>query len=139
MEVNQKAEWVGRNSLLLACSVSDILRWFERMGVQGLLLIGFAPIAWIFSQSTSSPSFMGFLYLVMLLVSAGFGLALTGRVLAATGTRARILWIWNMMFVVVMLQLTTNMRPIVGKFEGVGIAEKEFFLSHWGRSLSDEM
>lgn len=109
------------------------------MGVQGLLLIGFAPIAWIFSQSTSSPSFMGFLYLVMLLVSAGFGLALTGRVLAATGTRARILWIWNMMFVVVMLQLTTNMRPIVGKFEGVGIAEKEFFLSHWGRSLSDEM
>jgi hypothetical protein len=109
------------------------------MGVQGLLLIGFAPIAWIFSQSTSSPSFMGFLYLVMLLVSAGFGLALTGRVLAATGDRARVLWIWNMMFVVVMLQLTTNLRPIVGKFEGIGVAEKEFFLSHWGRSLNEEM
>jgi len=109
------------------------------MGVQGLLLIGFAPIAWIFSQSTSSPSFMGFLYLVMLLVSAGFGLALTGRVLAATGDRARVLWIWNMMFVVVMLQLTTNLRPIVGEFDGLELGDKEFFLSHWGRSLSDEM
>jgi len=109
------------------------------MGVQGLLLIGFAPIAWIFSQSTSSPSFMGFLYLVMLLVSAGFGLALTGRVLAATGDRARVLWIWNMMFVVVMLQLTTNLRPIVGEFDGAKLGEKEFFLSHWGRSLSDEL
>ncbi|HEU5074423.1 MAG TPA: hypothetical protein VFU02_09625 [Polyangiaceae bacterium] len=109
------------------------------MGVQGLLLIGFAPIAWIFSQSTSSPSFMGFLYLAMLLVSAGFGLALTGRVLAATGDRARVLWIWNMMFVVVMLQLTTNLRPIVGEFDGVKLGEKEFFLSHWGRSLSGEM
>ena len=109
------------------------------MGVQGLLLIGFAPIAWIFSQSTSSPSFMGFLYLAMLLVSAGFGLALTGRVLAATGDRARVLWIWNMMFVVVMLQLTTNLRPIVGEFDGIKLGEKEFFLSHWGRSLSDEM
>lgn len=109
------------------------------MGVQGLLLIGFAPIAWIFSQSTSSPSFMGFLYLIMLLVSAGFGLAMTGRVLAATGDRARVLWIWNMMFVVVMLQLTTNLRPIVGEFDGVKLGEKEFFLSHWGRSLGDEM
>lgn len=108
------------------------------MGVQGLLLIGFAPIAWIFSQSTSSPSFMGFLYLLMLLVSAGFGLALTGRVLASTGDRARVLWIWNMMFVVVMLQLTTNLRPIVGEFDGVKLGEKEFFLSHWGRSLSEE-
>lgn len=109
------------------------------MGVQGLLLIGFAPIAWIFSQSTSSPSFMGFLYLGMLLVSAGFGLALTGRVLAATGDRARVLWIWNMMFVVVMLQLTTNLRPIVGEFDGVKLGEKEFFVSHWGRSLRGEM
>lgn len=109
------------------------------MGVQGLLLIGFAPIAWIFSQSTSSASFMGFLYLVMLLVSAGFGLALTGRVLAATGDRARVLWIWNMMFVVVMLQLTTNLRPIVGEFDGIKLGEKEFFLSHWGRSIGDEL
>lgn len=109
------------------------------MGVQGLLLIGFAPIAWIFSQSTSSPSFMGFLYLIMLLVSAGFGLGLTGRVLAATGDRARVLWIWNMMFIVVMLQLTTNLRPIVGQFDGIKLGEKEFFLSHWSRSMSDEM
>jgi hypothetical protein len=107
------------------------------LGVQALLLIGFAPIAWIFSQSTSSEAFMGFLYLLLLLISAGFGLALTGKVLAATGRRARALWLWNMMFVVVTLQLTTNLRPLVGEYEGVALAEKQFFLSHWAGELMD--
>jgi len=105
------------------------------LGVQALLLIGFAPIAWIFAQSTSSRAFMGFLYLLMLVTSAGFGLGLTGRVLAATGRRARALWLWNMMFVVVTLQLTTNLRPLLGEFDGVGLADKQFFLTHWAEEL----
>ena len=105
------------------------------LGVQALILTAFAPVAWIFSQSTSSPGFMGFLYILMLLVSAGFGLGLTGRVLAATGQRVRALPIWSIMFVVVTLQLATNLRPLVGEYEGARIAEKQFFLDHWLGSL----
>jgi hypothetical protein len=101
------------------------------LGVQALILTAFAPVAWIFSQSTSSPQFMGFLYVLMLLVSAGFGLALTGRVLAATGQRVRGLRVWSLMFVVVTLQLATNLRPLVGEYEGARLAEKQFFLDHW--------
>jgi hypothetical protein len=39
--------------------------------------------------------------------------------------------LWSMMFVVVTLQLATNLRPLVGAYEGVGFAEKQFFLVHW--------
>ena len=101
------------------------------LGVQALILTAFAPVAWIFSQSTSSPGFMGFLYVVMLLVSAVFGLGLTGRVLAAMGQPVRALRVWSIMFVVVTLQLSTNLRPLVGGYEGVAFAEKQFFLDHW--------
>jgi hypothetical protein len=107
------------------------------LGVQALILTAFAPVAWIFSQSTSSPQFMGFLYILMLLVSAGFGLALTGRVLAATGERVRGLRIWSLMFVVVTLQLATNLRPLVGEYEGARLSEKQFFLDHWLGSFQE--
>lgn len=105
------------------------------LGVQALILMAFAPVAWIFSQSTNSPVFMGFLYFVMLLVSAGFGLGLTRRVLAATGGPVSALRIWSVMFVVVMLQLATNLRPLVGEYDGARFAEKQFFLDHWLSSL----
>jgi hypothetical protein len=108
------------------------------LGVQALLLLGFAPIAWIFSQSTNSPVFMGFLYFVLLLVSMGFGLALTRRVLAAAGRRVTGLAVWNLMFAVVLLQLATNLRPIVGEYSGPQFAEKQFFLGHWFDSLRAE-
>ena len=107
------------------------------LGVQALILTAFAPVAWIFSQSTSSPAFMGFLYFSMLLVSAGFGLGLTRRVLAATGGPVSALRIWSVMFVLVMLQLTTNLRPLVGTYDGAHFAEKQFFLDHWLSSIRD--
>lgn len=109
------------------------------LGVQALILTAFAPVAWIFSQSTSSPVFMGMLYFLMLLVSAGFGLGLTGRVLAAKGRPVSALRVWSLMFVVVMLQLATNLRPLVGAYDGVVFAEKQFFVDHWLASLRDGM
>jgi hypothetical protein len=107
------------------------------LGVQALILTAFAPVAWIFSQSTTSPGFMGLLYVLMLLVSAGFGLGLTGRVLAATGERVKALRIWSVMFVVVTLQLATNLRPLVGEYQGARVAQKQFFLDHWLGNFRD--
>jgi hypothetical protein len=105
------------------------------MGVTliGVLLVGLAPVSWLFSQTTSSAAVMGGLHVVALLVSSWFGLALVRRVLSVisghtlSGMRA-----WGVMFVLVVLQMTTTLRPLVGPFEGAMLGEKKFFLEHWG-------
>ncbi len=74
---------------------------------------------------------MGGLYIVLFLVSATFGLAMMRRALSTTGSGGGVLWLWNVMFVVVLLQLTTNLRPVVGEFRGWRLQPKQFFLAHW--------
>lgn len=44
------------------------------LALMTLLLIGFAPVAWIFSQSTESVVVMGALHLIFWVVATGFGL-----------------------------------------------------------------
>lgn len=130
-------------SLYIFSCLSDVRHSFRGvaaallmgLGVQALLLTGFAPIAWVFSQSTNSPSFMGGLYLLFYAVSAAFGLGLTSRVLAREGRGVAGLWVWHLMFVVVILQLTTTLRPLIGPFETSFPAPKCFFLAHWIESL----
>ena len=105
------------------------------LGVQALLLCALAPVAWVFSQSTNSVAFMGALYLAMYLVSSAFGLGLTRRLLALDGFRVGNYWLWQILFMVVVLQLSTSLRPIVGPFDGFAPREKLFFAIHWLRSL----
>ena len=97
-----------------------------------VLLVGFAPVSWVFSQATDSAAVMGGLHVTFLLVSAHFGLRLTRRALADVGgQRVPALGLWTLVFVVVVLQMTTTLRPLVGPFDGVALADKAFFLSHW--------
>jgi len=105
------------------------------LGVQALLLCGLAPVAWVFSQSTNSVAFMGGLYLAMYLMSSAFGLGLTRRLLAQDGFRVESYWLWQILFTVVVLQLSSTLRPIVGPFDGFAPREKLFFAVHWLRSL----
>jgi hypothetical protein len=117
-------------------SVRDVaLALGSGLGVQALLLCGLAPVAWVFSQSTNSVAFMGALYLVMYLVSSAFGLGLTRRLLAQDGFRVGNYWLWQILFMVVVLQLSTSLRPIVGPFDGLATREKLFFAVHWLKSL----
>jgi hypothetical protein len=51
--------------------------------------------------------------------------------LALGGHRTGSLWIWQLLFTIVILQLTTTLRPIVGPFDGVAFHTKQFFLEHW--------
>ncbi len=96
--------------------------------LSALLLIGFAPVAWIFSESTDSVAFMGTLHLVFWLVGLGFGL----RFLLAEESHLKT---WTDIFVLVCLQMTTTLRPIVGRSERFLPAEKKFFVAHWWESL----
>jgi hypothetical protein len=110
---------------------------FAAVALSALLLIGFAPVAWIFSQSTDSIPFMGALHLILWVIAIGFGLRLLGamgRLLAAsTGGQMKL---WNLIFILVCLQMTTTLRPIIGTSDRFLPGEKKFFLTHWFETMS---
>lgn len=97
-----------------------------------LLLIGFAPVAWLFSQSTQSLAWMGALHLMFWLVANLFGLRFLHAGFAHTFARSTAgLNTWIVIFLLVMLQMSTALRPLVGKSDSLLPDEKKFFLSHW--------
>jgi hypothetical protein len=109
------------------------------MGValMGVLLVGFAPVLWLFGQATHSAALMGSLHLFFFLVSAGFGLGLSHRALRAMNARPVAgSALWSVMFVGVMLQMSTVLRPLVGPWDGMLVHERMSFLEHWARVLA---
>jgi hypothetical protein len=104
--------------------------------LSSLLLIGFAPVAWIFSQSTDSTVFMGVLHLCFWLVGLLFGLRLIGATSRFRSEQRRApLKLWSFIFLFVCLQMTTTLRPIIGHSDQFLPREKKFFLAHWFDSL----
>lgn len=105
-----------------------------------LLLIGFAPVAWVFSQSTESVVAMGALHLLFWFVAAYFGLRFLAagfRHLNATSNAG--LNVWIVLFVMVCLQMTTALRPLVGRADTFLPREKKFFLTHWLQSMDPKV
>lgn len=101
-----------------------------------ILLIGFAPVAWLFSQSTQSEGWMGALHLLFWLISTFFGLRFLQAGFSHSQARSQAgLYTWIVIFVLVALQMTTALRPIVGKAETFLPTKKMFFVSHWGECL----
>ena len=116
-------------------TVSGVL--LAAVGLSALLLIGFAPVAWIFSQSTDSVAFMGALHLALWAIGIGFGLRLIGamgRLLG--GSAASQMKLWSLIFIVVCLQMTTTLRPIIGTSTHFLPGEKKFFLAHWFETMN---
>jgi hypothetical protein len=104
--------------------------------LSSLLLIGFAPVAWIFSQSTNSVAFMGTLHLLFWLIGLFFGLRLIRGMSRFRGEKTRgHLKTWSVIFILVCLQMTTTLRPIIARSDRFLAGEKKFFLTHWLESL----
>lgn len=101
-----------------------------------ILLIGFAPVAWLFSQSTESVALMGALHLIFWFVAAIFGLRFlrTGFSHSKARTSAGFNT-WAIIFVLVVLQMTTALRPIVGSSDTFLPKQKKFFLTHWSETM----
>lgn len=115
-------------------TVSGIL--FGAIGLGALLLIGFAPVAWIFSQSTDSVAFMATLHIGLWAIGIIFGLRLIQAMgCLLNGSGRNHLKLWGVIFVVVCLQMMTTLRPIVGKSDHFLPGEKKFFLAHWLQTL----
>lgn len=104
-----------------------------------ILLIGFAPVAWIFSQSTDSVDWMGGLHLVFWCVATAFGVRFLKQGFSRTEARSQAgVNIWILIFMLVALQMTTALRPIVGKSETFFPVEKKCFIAHWVDCLSEK-
>ncbi|MBI5774817.1 MAG: hypothetical protein HZA89_13870 [Verrucomicrobia bacterium] len=109
------------------------------LALLAVLLIGFAPVAWIFSQSTESVAAMGALHLAFAAIATGFGLkflALGFRELNARFSGG--LRVWAAVFVLVLLQMTTALRPLIGTSDSFLPSEKKFFLAHWFDTLDKD-
>ena len=99
------------------------------------------PVAGVFSQSTKSVVAMGGLHLVFWLVGTVFGLRFLSAGFrhfdAHSGAGLKV---WVVVFLLVVLQMTTALRPIVGKSKHFLPAadDKEFFVTHWINCVNAE-
>ena len=101
-----------------------------------ILLVGFAPVAWIFSQSTESLAWMGTLHLVFWFIATIFGLRFLEAGFSHSSARSHAgLYTWVIIFLLVALQMTTALRPIVGTADTFLPTQKQFFGTHWADCL----
>lgn len=102
-----------------------------------ILLIGFAPVAWIFSQSTESLAWMGALHLIFWFIATIFGLRFLEAGFSHSNAKSHVgFHTWVIIFLLVVVQMTTALRPILGTSDTFLPQEKKFFLSHWGDCLN---
>lgn len=137
-------------SLLIFSSLAGVQARFQTLAalllaaisITALLLVGFAPVVWLFSTSSDSAIFFGFLCLVLWLVCLTFGLRFIGRTARALGAKHTAhLGVWCAVFILVTLQLPTTLRPIIDSSPNEPILtldEKKFFLKHWSDQFSRE-
>jgi hypothetical protein len=106
------------------------------LALAGLLLLGFAPAVWIFAESTNSFGFMGVLAVGAWVVALHFALRfLRSAVFSAGGFQKGPVILWSGVFLLVTLQMTTSLRPILGRSDTLLTHEKKFFLQHWGEMI----
>lgn len=104
------------------------------LAMVGLLLVGLAPVAWLFAVSTESPSFVVVLTLAIWLIAVAFAARYVGKLRAnPLFHRQAGIKLWFVVLALVMLQMVTCMRPMLSKpASGWWTTEKKFFLSHFG-------
>ncbi len=110
------------------------------LALVGLILVGLCPVSWIFTQSTESAGFMGFLTLSFWTFGIAFGIALIFKGAKAAGVSNPIYIItWAGIFIAVTLQMSTSLRPLIGPADETFLPqEKRFFLEHWVKELGGE-
>jgi len=110
------------------------------LAMVGLLLVGLAPVAWLFAVSTESLPFMVILALLIWLVALSFAARYVGKLQTnPLFQRQGGIKMWFLILIVVTLQMTTCMRPMLAKPDrGWWTGEKKFFLSHFGSAFEQQ-
>jgi hypothetical protein len=108
------------------------------VALSGVLLIGFLPVGWVFSTSSETLRFMGFLHLLFWWITLLFGAGFLRAGIQALGSETTLpIRIWSFMFILVCFQMTTTLRPLIGPGYRFFPEEKRFFLSHWATGIED--
>jgi hypothetical protein len=104
-----------------------------------ILLLGFAPVAFIFTFSIQTVAFMGLVHMLIWGVSIYFGLSYIIAGLVRLGSRqdTRFIKTWCAILILTLLQMTTTLRPIIGESDTFLTHEKRFFMVHWLDSLKN--
>lgn len=118
-------------------ALKDLLQGMAAaLALIGALLLGFTPVLWVFSQSTNSEAFFGFLVLLAWVIALLFGTGFLLKMLVQTGSSDKSpLRVWIGIFLLVTLQMSTSLRPLIGRSDSLFTTEKRFFLEHWGQSF----
>ena len=129
-------------SLYVLSSLSGVdvsTRWLAATltglaGMLGLLLIALLPVAWLFSVSSASLAFIAVLHLCVGIIAVHFAFKLLTAAFRAHG-EVKPAMAWALLLVVVSLQVTSQMRPVLWRGEGEALFEprKMFFLEHFVR------
>ena len=103
-----------------------------------MLLVGFAPIAWLFGVSTTNVQFMILLHIGVCIIGVAYGLRLLGTAVPRGFTGNKVLIAWSAVFLLVGAQMLTYFRPLVtvsaGRFRD---DRKQFFFEHFLDSMRD--
>jgi len=110
---------------------------FASMVIGCWILLGLAPVAWLFAVSTQSIFFIVILALMLWLVAVSFAARYVGKLRAhPLFERQGGIKLWFLILVIVTLQMTTCMRPMLAKpTTGWWTGQKQFFLSHFSSVL----
>ena len=96
-------------------------------------------MAWVFSQSTDSIAFIGSLHIAFWLIGITFGLRLLRVLMESLRVGDRLhLRVWSAIFILVSLQMTTALRPILGTSDHWLPSEKKFFVTHWLENIGHD-
>lgn len=108
--------------------------------LSALLLVGFAPVAWVFTTSVSSLGFMGSIHVLFWGIALYFGLRILPLGLTHfQATSPRYVKLWIGVFVVTLFQTTTAVRPLLGPAQTALPQERKFFVAHWLETLGVEV
>ena len=99
----------------------------------GLLLVGLAPVVWLFAVSTESLPFVVVLTFLIWFIALAFTARYVGKLqVNPLFKRQAGIKVWFLILAIVTLQMTTCMRPLLAKPEkGWWTGRKEFFLTHF--------
>ena len=97
-----------------------------------LLLLAFAPVAFVFTYSVNAVGWMGFFHLGIWGISIGIGLNfLFAGMLRTRSLRSNLLHAWAVILIVTLLQMSATLRPLIGRADTYFAPERRFFVEHW--------
>lgn len=106
--------------------------------LSGVLMLGFAPVAWLFGVSTYNLQILVILHGVVWAVALTCGLRLLALALPGGHRRHKPVIVWCAIFLLVSAQMLTYLRPVLtvsptGRFRE---PEKKFFFEHFYDSMA---